>query len=243
MKKLLLFSLVMFLAMVACGKKESNTPTGPTVPADAPKYITHTITIPAKMTTSTDSHAQTVVFYMGLANGLSASLGGYFLPPSLNKLDALQGDGPWEYSWKDGELTVTVHIKVVGDNYVWEVYYTGKKSEFAVSNWLGVRAEQAKNESYGTFTSFLPPGEDVAANFIWALDTANALSFRVYAEQFMAGTRFIGNVNADNSGTLEVRQISDSIYVLTQKYQWDAQGAGEWWEYENDLVKSSGQWE
>jgi hypothetical protein len=244
MKKLLFLSLVVFLAMLACGKKDSNnTPTGPTVPADAPKYITHTITIPAKMSSSADTHAQTVVYYMGMANALSASLGNYFLPPSLNKAGALDGDGPWEYSWTDGELTVTVHIKVVGENYVWEVYYTGKKNDFSVSSWLGVNAEQAKNERSGSFTSFVPPGASVAANFNWSLDTADALMFEVIAPAFLAGSRFVGQVNTDHSGNLEVHQLAGDIYVLAQKYQWDTQGAGQWWEYENDVVKNSGQWD
>ena len=242
MKKLMIFALAAVMMLSACGKKES-TPTGPTVPTDAPRYKTHTITLPAKMSSSSDSRAQTVVFYMGMANSLSASLSGYFLPPSLNKTLELQGDGPWQYSWTDGEVTVNVHIKAVGERYVWEVYYTGKKNDFTVNNWLGVRAEQSKNERNGNFTSFLPPGNAVAATFIWALDAANALTFEVVAAQFMAGSRFVGTINADQSGVLEVYQLSGSVYGLAQKYQWNQEGAGQWWEYDNGTVTANGSWE
>ncbi len=78
--------LIILALVVGCGKKETTpTPTGPTVPADAPRFITHSIVVPAKLASSIDAHAQMVAYYMGLANALSASLSSYFLPPSLRK--------------------------------------------------------------------------------------------------------------------------------------------------------------
>ncbi len=240
MKKIAVAAAIVLL--VACGKKETTTPTGPSVPSDAPRYKTHRITVPPKLATSSDVHAQTVAYYMGLANALSASLPGYFLPPSLRKGGVYEGDGPWEYSWSEGEFSATVKIKASGDQYIWEVYYTGQKNDVSVSNWLGVRASQGKDERSGTFTSFVPPTSAVAASFTWSIDPSAALNFQVEAPSFMAGSRFVGRLHADGSGELQVFQQIDSGWSLVQKYQWTAEGAGEWWEFAGGVTTAQGSW-
>lgn len=242
MKKLMLLLWISML-IAGCGKKESTpTPTGPTVPADAPRFKTHSIIVPAKLAASSDAHAQMVAYYMGLANALSASLPNYFLPPNLRKAVGSEGDGPWEYSWVEGEATITVKIKAVGDKYLWEVYYSGKRNDQAVTNWLGVRAEQAKNERSGSFTSFVPPGTTIAASFVWSLGAANELIFQVEAPSFMAGSRFTGQINTDHSGTLKIEQLVNGVFVLVQSFSWNADGSGSWIEYNGNVITAQGSW-
>ncbi|RPH94549.1 MAG: hypothetical protein EHM72_15530 [Calditrichaeota bacterium] len=194
------------------------------------------------MQQSGDTHAQTVVFYASMANALSSTLGSYFTPPSLNKMGAMDGDGPWEYSWKEGELTVTVKIAIVVDQYVWEAYYSGKINDISVNNFLAVKAQQALNERSGNFESYQPPLSTVQATYSWSLDSAESLLFQVIASTFQQGGKFVGKSNVDQSGELLVYKLQGQDYVINQQFLWHRQGTGEWWDFTNGVVDSSGVW-
>lgn len=244
MKKMLSLFMIGMLLIVGCSKddkdKEGSTPTGPTVADDAPTFKTHKVELPENMKNSSDEHAQMVVGYTGLANLFSASLNGYFVPPSLNKAS---GDGPWQHVWQKDDLSVTVLIKKLTDRYTWEVSYTGQDDEHVYQNFIAFRAEQALDERSGVFYMYDPETALVLGQYSWFLDDNDALHFEVSADNFIKGVKFVGMVNTNRSGMLELFNTLGETDILQKKYQWDSAGSGEWWEYDAaGTLLNSGTW-
>lgn len=234
-------SLVLMLGCSSDKDENKSNPTGPTTADDAPTFITHKVELPANMQNSNDQHAQTVVIYTNLANLFSATLNGYFVPPSLNKAS---GDGPWQHVWQEDELNITVLIKKLTDRYTWEVSYTGQDDDGNVfQNFIAFRAEQALDESSGAFTMYDPESEVITGQYAWSVDENSTLHFEVSAEQQIKGVKFVGMVNTDRSGVLELFNTLGETDMLQTKYQWDSDGLGEWWEYDaaGNLI-DSGTW-
>lgn len=244
MKKFLsLFIIGSLLIVAGCSKddkdNEGSTPTGPSG-SDAPAFKIHKVEIPPTMQVSSDQHAQTVVLYMNLANAFGATLNGNFVPPSLNKPN---GDGPWEHNWQDGDLTVSVLIEKLADKHTWVVRYNGSDGEDVYQNFVAFRAEQALDERSGKFFAYLPNTEIVLGQYTWSLDENETLHFEVVADAYLQGKKFIGMANEDRSGVLEIVSTTGDQDMLQEKYQWDKDGAGEWWQYDNqgNLV-DTGMW-
>ncbi len=233
-KFLALFVIGSLLVLSGCSKDDKDdkkSPTGPSDTSDVPTFKIHKIEIPPAMPQSNDQHAQTVVLYMNLANAFGATLNNNFVPPSLNKAS---GDGPWEYNWKDGDLQVSVVIKKLTEKYTWEVSYNGSDDENVYQNFVAFRAEQGLDERSGKFFAYIANTELVLGQYTWSLDENDTLHFEVIAEAYLPGSKFVGLVNSDRSGTLEIISTIGNTELLQQKYQWDSAGAGEWWEYDQD---------
>ena len=73
------------------------------------------------------------------------------------------------------------------------------------------------------------------------IDDAEKMTFLVTATGFGDASAFVGFVNADNSGELEVFQDAGRTN-RTERYQWDKDGNGTWWEYLNGAETDSGEW-
>ncbi len=237
----LVFAMVLLL-IIGCSKDDDkqNNPAGPTVPEGAPTFKIHKIELPEKMQQSTDPHAQNVVIYTGLANNYGAAMNGYFTPPGLAKN---MNDGPWEYQWQDGGLDVNVLIKKLTDKYTWEVVYNGNDGKYDYSSFVAFRAQQAENERSGSFNAYVPNTTIVLGQYSWELASDDVLHFEVSASMFMEGSRFVGSVNPDNSGTLEIYQGIGILNSLAERYLWDKDGAGEWWEFSaGNNIEDHGTW-
>jgi hypothetical protein len=59
---------------------------------------------------------------------------------------------------------------------------------------------------------------------------------------FVQGNKFIGVVNMDTSGELNV-YISAESDTLIESYKWNAAGAGEWGTYDDNQLVDSGSWQ
>ncbi|MBN1559426.1 hypothetical protein JW998_04205 [candidate division KSB1 bacterium] len=245
MKKLMSLLLIAALVMsMRCSKSDDNNPIGPGPAGDAPTLVTHKITIPQKMKESTDPHAMLLVSYMSLANTFSASLNSSFAPPSLAKPIIASGEGPWEYSWKDGGKDIRVIITALTDAYQWQLFYTSNDGTSEYNNWMAMKAVQHKNERSGSYYSYVSNTAVVLVQFDWYLDENDNLHFEVRSPQnpFVRGNKFIGVVNTDMSGELDV-YISADADALIEAYKWDAVGAGEWWTYDDNQLVDSGSWQ
>lgn len=243
MKKILSLFLVGTLFLIfGCGKddKGDNNPAGPSGNSDAPTFKIHQVQVPAKMQQSSDEHAQTVVFYMGLANAFGATLNNNFVPPALNKTN---GDGPWDQSWSKDNLNIKVHIEKLTDKYTWEVLYNGNDGKYDYVNFVAFRAEQGLDDHSGKFFAYVPNTNIILGQYTWSLDETGKLNFEVIAETFMPGSRFIGSSNADLSGYLQILRTVGAQQLLQEKYQWNKDGNGEWWLYdESGGLLGNGTW-
>ena len=196
------------------------------------------------MKESTDSHAVMLFSYMNLANTFSASLSSSFVPPSLAKPINMFGDGPWEYSWKDGGKDIRMVITALDDAYQWQLFYTSNDGTSAYNNWMAMKAIQQKNERSGSYYSYVSNTAIVLAQFDWSLDASDNLHFEVRSPEnpFVRGNKFIGVVNAGMSGEFNV-YISAESDTLIESYKWNAAGAGEWWTYDDNQLVDSGSWQ
>jgi len=59
----------------------------------------------------------------------------------------------------------------------------------------------------------------------------------------MPGSRFVGSSNADLSGYLQILRTVGTQQLLQEKYQWNKDGNGEWWLYdESGGLLGNGTW-
>lgn len=240
---LLIFGVAIMLVIAGCSSDDdSDGPTAPGSTEDAPQFNVPRVQVPQPMQQSTDMRAQTVVFYTNLANSFGASLGGNFMPPSPDVNMTLR-DARWEYNWKEDELEVKVVIRDENDKYTWEVFYSGKADEFTYSNFRAFRAEQGKDERSGKFFMFVPNTTIVLGQYTWQLDENNAILFEVkVTSDLTSGNRFVGQSNADKSGTLQVYASSGGESALIEEYEWAADGSGNWAVYDGGELVDSGTW-
>ena len=238
--KITLFGLAAILVFAACSKDKDNNPTMPSN-EDPPQLQMQSLTIPAKMQQSTDPHAQTVVFYMQMANIFNTSLAGYIHAPDGVGPTTREGN-LWEYNWKQDALDIILRITDESDNFSWVTQFNGKDTEYDYHNWIAYRATQSKDEKSGSFTAYLPNTKIPLGEYIWSLDDDGALNFEVDASALQQGRTFEGVLNTDHSGTLHVFESQNGQNILIEKYDWDAEGVGQWWTYENGELKESGAW-
>ena len=236
----LMITMAAVLVFAACSKKDSN-PVTPTT-EEAPQLNLQNITVPDAMKQSSDIHAQIVVGYMQMANIFTSSMAGYVNPPSSTAPAKRQGN-LWEYNWTLDALTVIVRITDDADKYSWVTQFQGSDANYTYQNWIAYRATQSKDATSGSFTIYAPNTTVVIAQYTWNLDDAGALHFNIVTAALQQGNTYSGVLNADKSGTLEVSQTADGQTVLLEKYQWNADGSGRWWTYENGKVKESGTWQ
>lgn len=239
-KGIIILTLATVLIVAACSKKDNN-PVTPTT-EEAPQLNLQNITVPDAMQQSSDMHAQTVVVYMQMANIFVSSMAGYINPPSDLGPATRQGN-VWEYNWTLDALKVIVRITDDSDQFSWVTQFQGSDANYTYQNWIAYRATQSKDAKSGSFTVYAPNTTLVIGEYTWNLDDAGALHFNLVTTALQQGNAYAGVLNADKSGTLEISQAADGQNVLLEKYQWNADGSGQWWTYENGEIKESGSWQ
>ncbi len=230
-------ALAAILVFAACSKDDN--PTAPT--GEAPQYQVQTITLPQQLEQSSNPHAQTLVSYMRWANIFASSMTSFIVPPDGYTPERREG-ALWEYNWKQDALDILLRIQEEQDKFSWVAQFNGKDTEYDYYNWIAFRATQSKDAKSGSFTAYLPNTTIVLGQYTWSIDDAGALHFKVTTSALQQGGTFIGVVNPDKSGSLEIYKTINGQDILIEKYQWNADGSGQWWVYENGEVKDSGSW-
>ncbi|MDZ7725258.1 MAG: hypothetical protein U5R06_21190 [candidate division KSB1 bacterium] len=235
LKRLFVFLMITGAIFWSCSDDSGNG-TGPSSTEEPPELNVEFPTLPEKMQQSNDPHAQQVKTYLMIANNMSNTYLAYVIPP------ANAGNGDMNYTWTDGEVTVHLDISESGNTIEWKVRFSGSDGEHTYDNWLAMEAQRNKAGTQSSFVIYEKGIEGPAATFDYNKDDADTQSydFKAYGS---TGIRLLAAVNADSSGWAEQYEYMDNQFVLNEKYEWDAQGNGEWWNYNTDgSVSASGTW-
>jgi len=229
MKKLswLTWLLVLMTAIFVGGCSSSDDgPSGPS--GDNPPEFGGTdnvITVPQGMMNSQDPYAQMAVGYIQMANGV-AGMGGWFEPPS--GLRAADGP-PWEYTWSDGDLTVTLIINETSTLYTWDVYLDGSDGYETYDDYHFYHAWEEKDGGCGGL-EFFAPEEDGYIEWSWCTETDGTFTMNMYFTDGQSDFTIDVLVYANGSG-----EISFMVDDVTTLYvTWTSQGDGAWWSYDEE---------
>ena len=228
-----LLALMALTLVSACSDDSSPTGTTPTGP---PEFTgnDNTITVPPGMANSSDPNAALANAYIGMANAISGH-GAMFTPPTR----ATETDGPpWEYTWSEGGLTVTLIINETDTMYTWDVYIDGTIDTEVFDNYLFYSAWASIDGSCGGLTFYAYDGSGMM-EWEWCTD---ALGVFTMTMSFTDGSDTLAIdllVNPDGSG--EISYVINGVTVF--EVIWDALGNGEWWTWdESGTPTGSGTW-
>ncbi len=261
MRKLFFSSLVLsfFLLLQGCSESTFTEPeTG-----DIPTFQMKTITVPEGMLKSSNHYAQEAMNYLVLANtyGKYASL---LVPPEmpLSKKTVDNQGPPWVYTWEIddeyGTFTATLTItetdpriltkpsasQIVSDKYYFSLVIDGTIEDVTVSDFVFIVGEQSKDYKNGGIIIYDPknvPNELGALSWTSSEDGVYVLTIIGYGSYEINIT-----VNEDDSGSIQVYKIiSETEKLLEFKAEWNSDGDGEWWVYEDNgtTVEDHGTWD
>jgi hypothetical protein len=228
-----LLALMALTLTSACSNDDS--PTG-TTPSDAPEFTgsSNTITVPAGMANSDDPNAMMASAYIGMANAIGGH-GAMFTPPTR----AMATDGPpWEYSWTEGTLTITLIINETDTMYTWDVYIDGTIDQEVYDDYLFYSAWSDIDGSCGGLTFYAYDSSGMM-EWEWCTDALGVFTMTMSFSDGMNTVAIDLLVNADGSG--EISYVFNGITVF--EAIWDALGNGEWWTWdEGGTPTGSGTW-
>jgi hypothetical protein len=242
--KLILISL---MAAVACSKNESTAPS-----LQNAKVTTTTVQTPAGLTTAanTNAHAQEVVSYIAIANGISSYSSNFAVPASgatksSTVIKASNGRvaatvATETYTWTDPQAgSVGLQITDEGSSYRWEYFYKSAGS----TNWLKyLNAEEMKDGSSGDLEVLDFAGSDPKAielQFNWN-KVGDQYTFQ-WTDPF---SYFLLKMNTTTkAGTIDYYEGTGVNAVISYKYNWGADGHGAWQSFDSTGTQDgSGTW-
>ena len=233
--------MLVFLLVVGCSEDESPTKPANSEPTtQPPAWDVDTIKVPQKMAESQDPKAQLAVCYITLANTISG-YGLYILPPSTDEEfpGTSSQDGLfWTYTWTVEDLTITEKIWETEDKYVWHLIFNGTDGEFTYENWKFIHAEATKDGKSGHMIVYEHGTTEVEVQWTWNTDAQGVYTFVMTSDD----DRIEITVNLDYSGKLEFFEEVDDNYVLSLKVEWQSDGTGQWWVYEDGKITSTESW-
>lgn len=247
LKRLSIWTLSVLIVMTAVNcSKDSTNPTEPQK-QEPPEIAAKEIKTPQKLQQSSDPNAQLTAAYISMANSFRDLAGGFMQPPpGLNKLMQqadMSGDTPvWRRTWTDGALTVIMEIFDAGDKYLWDIRMNGTDGEYVYDNWLFIHAEQTKNGQNGFMTIYEDLTTKAAGTWTWMEDAQHNYKLTVLLNNVYNSVKLIAEAHPDESGRIEFYNGQNNTFVLQFKAEWNADGSGQWWSYENGQENASGSW-
>lgn len=239
---------IFLMTAVACSKKDEPAPA-----LQNTKVATTTVPTPAGLTTAanTNTHAQEVVSYLTIANGMSNYTSLFAVPTSgatksstaitaANGRVAAVAATTENYIWSDPQYgSVAFQITDEGTSYKWEYFYKATGSK----DWLKyLNAEELKDGSTGHLEVLDFSGADpksVYFQFNWSTVKDQYTFQWTFADSY-----FILKANTTTkAGTIDYYNGTGVNAVISGKYSWDADGHGMWKTYDSDgLLAESGTW-
>jgi len=236
---LILFTTIFSLVIVSSCKKDDDTNPN----KDAPNYEVKTVQVPDAMTQSNDPGARQAASYINMVNGM-AGYGGMMTPPSksspvTNFKDGTEDIYVWEINEGNTHCTFTLRVTETATKYFWEMIVDGTMEGQVFNNFTYLKAEETKDGSSSSFTVYDPENGGILMTMSWyESGGATHFTFEVPDEIMMSVV-----VNADGSGSVEVKDWQNGQYVLEFRAEWDASGHGQWWEYdETGAIWNQGSW-
>lgn len=221
----ILILLAIFAMAVATGCSKDSSTNGGTPSDDPPEFegTSNPITVPTGMANSSDPNAALANAYIGMANGITGH-GAWFTPPTRAAAD----DGPpWEYSWSEGGLTVTLIINETAEMYIWEVYLDGTLDQEVFDNYLFYSAWSTIDGSCGGLTFYAYDGQG-EMSWEWCTDEFGVYTMTMTFTDSMDTIIIDILVNPDGSGEITYDVNGVTVFMVV----WDALGNGEWWTWD-----------
>ena len=235
--KLIATVLILGLLLAACSSDKKDN--GTNQQEQPPEGITiDPVQLPAGMTQSSDQYAQTVVSYINLINMFQYWTGSLVPPGQVGKVGLVESttDGPpWEYTWNQQGITVKLVIDIQDNQYHWVLTYSGTFEGYQYNNAKVLEAWQDMDGTSGKLVVYDPEENAQVAEWSWQEDENGTLTVRY--KEYTGGVEIIVVQNPDLSGSLEVYENS----VLTFKANWNADGSGTWWVYDENGTQT-GTW-
>ncbi len=246
LKWVLILTAASFLVIsLACSSGDSvddDSPNGPST-EDPPEFLSiRAIDIPDAMRQSDDTKARLISGYIDEIN----SYGEHLIEPDfsrkLSAFTAVYNDG--QPDWIDtvviGQLTVIIEIYDDPDFYAWNWFYDGYDGQLNYTNWQAMHAEVHKTMGFGNFIIYDPASSGISRQ--WNFGYLDQGVYNMDLSDYSGGQRFDARENPDGSGRLEYYLQDGQDFVLQLRAEWQADGSGSWWEYDNDVQTGSGNW-
>ena len=246
---LLMLGLLSLSLLALSGCSSDDDPTTPSGGSDAPTFTLggdQTVDLPIALEESSDPMAQAIVGMMNQVNALSNMETIFTIPPGA--VESQNKDTSWTYTWTTSEgsasLTVVLVVTETDDSYIWALSFNGTDGEETFEDFLIYRAEQAKDDSWGSFVIFGFEGdtEDVVLRWDWNTD-----SLGVYTMTMVGGsggdtakTEFV--VQPTGAGSLDIYEMVGGNWQLVLHYDWSVLGTGNYAIYEDGVLVESGSW-
>ena len=237
LKILLLFTAIFSLILSSACKKDDNSPDN-----KARDYEVKTVQAPDAMAQSDDPGAQQATSYINMVNGMTG-YGSMMTPPSKSTPVTNFKDGAgdvyiWEINEGNTHCTFTLKVSESATMYFWEMIIDGTLDGQVFNNFVYMRAEEAKDGSSSSFTVYDPETGGILMTMSWyESGSSTHLTFEVPNSVLISMV-----VNADGSGSVEVKSWQNGQYVLEFRAEWDASGHGQWWEYSGGDIWDQGSW-
>jgi len=239
LKLLILFTTIFSLVIVSSCKKDDEVSPGNN---DTPNYEVKTVQVPDAMVQSSDPGAQQATSYINMVNGMTG-YGGMMTPPSKSTPVTNFKDGAGDvYVWEinDGNTHCTFTLKVSESvtTYYWEMIIDGTMEGQVFNNFTYLKAEEAKDGSNSSFTVYDPETGGILMTMSWyESGSATHFTFEVPNEILLTV-----DVNADGSGSIEMKEWMNGQYILEFRAEWNASGHGQWWQYDGGTLLEQGSW-
>ncbi len=198
------------------------------------------VDVPAKLTQSSDGHAQMCVSYINMVNGFS-DYTNLYTPPESSELAKLSDN--WSQTWTVDKLTIRMEYFENSEDFGWQVFLTGTDGEFVYSDWLSMEAEQKNDNSSGSLTIYRPVTDEIEFQWRWGQTSNEATTFEtfVYDENGSPISKISLVSNPDGSGEITFYADIEGAFVKQTKITWNSDGSGQWTEYDSSgNVKSEG---
>ncbi|MGE5682865.1 MAG: hypothetical protein ACM34K_18515 [Bacillota bacterium] len=227
-----LFILLMLsLVVTSCSKKDDN----PAAPSEEAPGIP-AVSFKGPNTNSTDQWALYTKSTVESMNAYPMMLQAFSSAKPANS----NGQWKWELSPVSGFSEAFVGSKNSQGGYTWQLILNGTYEGITYNNWKALEGNTSADGKSGTWKAYDDNTTVVVAEYNWSTSSAGVLSgtFQEYENGAVNGKLEITN-NPDNSGSL----LAYDSGILVFKSIWVAAGTGQWWAYENGVVKTQGSWQ
>lgn len=227
--------LALLLLTSGCSSDDDSVTEPKTSEKNPPEFSMKKLQLPSNMLVSTDEKVVLVKSFVQNKQDLS-DFGCVFCPPENATKEILPNT--WKYSWVEENLTKILSITEFKDRNLWQLYYYGTKDGFDFDNYKFMDAIQFNDQSSGHVFIFEEPTTQMKYEWNWlTVDQKYTLQWSDYCDE---NCKVLFSMNEDNSGEFQKLERIENTFILKLKVQWNNDGTGNWWEYENSQIKNSG---
>lgn len=241
-KLFVLTALCMGLFLILACSSDEEGPVKPTEKAPPPPdFQLQDITVPDKMMNSADAKAKLALDLIEATTSFEGT-GCVFTPPE-GATALTESKSAWEYSWVEGALTKRLAItSLVSINQrKWQLYYTGSTDGVTLADWRFMDAGQTTDLSSGHVYVYKINTKQIILEWTWRTDKGT-FTLEKY-DHADPRTKIEIILRADKSGKVERFALSTTGSMMHDLLiNWDANGNGTWWTYENGVTKETGTW-